>query len=202
MPALRNICWLVLLALGLWGPKPLLAAQDQEETSSRQEDADQLRNRKGGSFTLQPAFFLPARPLSSAFENTLGYNLDFDIGFSPDWSVIFGAGYADFKGTGNPDYHLLLAPAWFGLKSKNQFLPAAEVSWEMAAVLFYEKSYLIHSSVGAQENLDGGAMLGAGYDIWWTRWLLTGMQARILFVVEQMQIFPIMQLGLRIGVRG
>src|SRR5688572_29365373 len=118
MPALRNICWLVLLALGLWGPKPLLAAQDQEEASSRQVDADELRNRMGGSFSLHPAFFLPAAPLDKVFHSTLGYNLDFDIGFSPDWSVIFGAGYADFRDRRNPDHYLLLAPAWFGIKSK------------------------------------------------------------------------------------
>lgn len=194
---------LVFLALLI----PCLGLTDEASSDSAAGQGGAIRdefdiNPRGGSFSLVPAFLLPASPLDRTLHPALGYNLDFDIGFSQGWSVIFGAGYNDLIGRQNPDYHLMLAPAWFGFKSKEQFLPAAEVYWEAAAVLFYEKGYFLNSSVGAQENLDGGAMIGAGLDIWWARWLLTGFQARILGVAEDGQLFPFMQLGLRAGVRG
>ena len=157
---------------------------------------------KGGSLSLEPAFLLPTSPLDKAFHGTLGYNLNFDVGFSPDISVVFGAGYFNLRGTENPDYYLMLVPAWMGIKSKNQFLPGAEIYWEADATLYYEKSYLIQSSTGAQENLDGGMMLGAGYDVWWLPWLLTGMEAKLDFIYEAGRVYVMPQLGIRVGIRG
>ena len=177
------------------------AAEDQPQTQAQSPEFS-YKFRRGGSFSLEPALLIPSAPLDRALNNTLGYNVNFDIGVSPDISVVFGAGYYNQKGKSNPDFYLALCPTWFGIKSKNQFLPTAEVYWEADAALYYEKSYLIQSSSGATENLDGGAILGAGFDIWWTRWLLTGFDMRQHLIIEDNQVFPMMQIGFRVGIRG
>jgi hypothetical protein len=158
--------------------------------------------RRGGSLSLEPAFLIPSGALSKVVSNTLGYNLNFDIGISQDFSMTFGGAYYNQQELANKDAYLMLCPAWAGFKSKNQFLPSAEVYWEVDAALYYEKEYLIQSGSGAIENLDGGGIIGAGFDVWWTRWLLSGFEAREHVVVENGQVFPFMQLGIRVGIKG
>jgi hypothetical protein len=177
-----------------------LGRADESAQANTPEFSDKFR--KGGSFSIEPALWLPMGSLDKVLSNTLGYNVNFDIGVSPDISVIFGGGYYDQKGQANPDYNLLVAPFWAGIKSKNQFLPMAEVYWEADAALYYEKAYLVQSSTGSQENLDGGGILGAGFDIWWTRWLTTGFDAKFHLVVDDGEVFPFAQLGIRVGIRG
>jgi len=195
---LTKTALMALAALFLMAPM----AVAQEDQAQSQAPEFSVKFRKGGSFSLEPALLIPSSPLDKVVSNTLGYNANFDIGVSPDISVVFGGGYYNQRGQKNQDYYLLMCPVWFGVKSKNQFLPAAEVYWEAAAALYYEKSYLIQSSTGALENLDGGGILGAGFDIWWTRWLMSGFDAKAHLVVEDGQVFPFMQLGLRLGIRG
>jgi hypothetical protein len=161
-----------------------------------------LQFRRGGSLSLEPAFLIPTGALGKVLSNTLGYNANFDIGISPDFSMTFGGGYYNQQELANRDAYLMIAPVWAGFKSKNQFLPTAEVYWEADAALYYEKEYLIQTSNGAIENLDGGGILGAGIDVWWTRWIMSGFEAREHLVVENGQVFPFMQLGIRVGIKG
>jgi hypothetical protein len=195
---LRQKALIALAALGF------LAFMARAEEAPAQAKAPEFSEkfRKGGSFSVEPALLIPMSPLDKVFYNTLGYNLDFDIGVSPDFSVVFGGGYFNQQGRQNPDYYLVMVPAWLGLKSKNQFLPMAEVYWEADAALYYEKAYLVRSSAGAIENLDGGAILGAGFDVWWTPWLTSGLDARAHVLVEDGKVFPFMQFGLKLGIRG
>jgi hypothetical protein len=160
-------------------------------------------DNRGGAFCVVPGVLLPAGALEKAFYAAPIYNLDFDIGVSPDWSVIFGTAYADLPSKLNRDAHLLTVPAWFGFKSKAQFLPAVELFWDFAGELLYEKTYIGgKSGTGSVENLDGGLMLGAGFDLWLTKWLVTGVESKAHLIFEGGQIYPFVQLGLRIGVRG
>jgi hypothetical protein len=159
-------------------------------------------DERGGSFTLMPAALLPTGRLAQTHYPGPQANLDFDIGINPSWSVLFGAGYAELEHKLTPEARLLLAPAWFGFKHKAQLGPSVEIFWDFAGELFYEKQYYIHSGNGSTENLDGGMMLGAGFDLWLTNWLLAGVETRMHFIVEPGEIFPMMQLGLRLGLRG
>jgi hypothetical protein len=52
------------------------------------------------------------------------------------------------------------------------------------------------------ENLNGGFVLGAGFDLWLTKWLLSGVESRCHFLIEGDQIFPMIELALRFGIRG
>jgi hypothetical protein len=141
--------------------------------------------------------------LATAFNPGVEWNLDFDVGLSPAWSVIFGAGYSDLESRFNPEGRLVLVPAWFGFKSKSQFMPAVELYWSLAAEMMYEKAYVRgHTGTGSLENLDGGVTLGAGFDLWLTQWLLAGVNSRAHLVVEGDQVFPMVELGLRLGIRG
>ena len=98
---------------------------------------------------------------------------------------------------------LVLVPAWFGMKSKAQFLPAVEINWSLAGELFYEKNYVRgNTGTGSLENLDGGMTAGAGFDLWLTKWLLAGVSSRAHFIIEGNQVYPLMELGLRLGIRG
>jgi hypothetical protein len=171
-----------------------------EETREAPEFDEKFR--RGGSFSLEPAFLLPTNPLDKVLQNSVGYNINFDVAVSRNISVTFGGAYYNQRGSQNPDFYLLMAPVWGGLKSKNQFLPMAEVFWEMDWALYYEKAYLIQSSVGSQENLDWGGILGAGFDVWWTRWLLSGVEAKLHMVVDGQRFYPFMQIGLRLGIKG
>ncbi len=157
---------------------------------------------RGGSFTLSPAVLMPMGRLGTAFHAGPQANLDFDIGISPRWSVIFGASYASLESKLNRESSLMIAPAWFGFKSKAQIGPSVEVFWDFAGELVYEKQSFIHRGHGAIENLDGGMMLGAGVDLWLLSWLLLGVESRAHLVVEPGEVFPFMQLGLRLGLRG
>jgi hypothetical protein len=58
---------------------------------------------RGGSFSLVPAVLMPAGRLASAVHPAPQMNLDFDVGISPRWSVIFGAAYSDHEQRANPD---------------------------------------------------------------------------------------------------
>jgi hypothetical protein len=181
-------------------PAPTEPAATEQGKAASPEFSEKFR--RGGSLTVEPAFLLPSGALAKVLSNTLGYNLNFDIGISPDFSLTFGGGYYNQQTLGNKDAYVALCPAWAGFKSKNQFLPTAEVYWEVDAALYYEKAYLIQSSSGAIENLDGGGIIGAGFDIWWTPWLLSGFEAREHVVYENGQLFPFMQLGIRVGIKG
>lgn len=179
---------------------PMLKAADEQAQSQAPEFS--YKFRRGGSFSLEPALWIQTAPLDKVLYNALGYNANFDIGVSPDFSVTFGGGYYNQRGRGNSDYYLVMAPVWAGVKSKNQFLPLVEVFWEIDAELVYEKSYLIQSSSGAIENLDGAGVAGAGFDVWLTRWLLMGFETRLHLVVDDGQVFPFTQMGIRVGIRG
>lgn len=157
---------------------------------------------RGGSFSIVPAVLMPAGRLAQNFYAAPQLDLDFDIGVNPHWSVIFGAAYADLASKIDQDSRLLLAPAWFGFKSKAQIGPSVEVFWDCSAELVYEKQSFIHSGSGAIENLDGGFVVGAGMDLWLTPWLLTGIESKAHMVMEQGELFPFVQLGLRLGLRG
>lgn len=145
---------------------------------------------------------MPTGRLATTFHAAPQMNLDFDIGISPRWSVLFGAAYADLESKLTKQSRLMIAPAWFGFKSKAQIGPSVEVFWDFAAELVYEKHSYIHSGTGAIENLDGGGFLGAGMDLWLTDWLLMGVESRVHMVVEPGEVFPFVQLGLRVGLRG
>lgn len=159
-------------------------------------------DERGGSFTLAPAVLMPAGRLGQAFHGAPQANLHFDIGISPRWSVIFGAAYAELVSKLNRDSRLMLAPAWFGFKSKAQIGPSIEVFWDTALEAVYEKHAFYHSGVGSIENLGGGMMLGTGLDLWLTGWLLAGIEARTHLIKEGDEVFPFVQWGLRIGLRG
>jgi hypothetical protein len=157
---------------------------------------------RGGSFCLTPSLILPVGSLAQQFNAGGLWNLDFDVGISPAWSVIFGAGYSDLQDQSNPDARLLLVPAWFGMKSKAQLKPV-ELYWSAAGELVYEKAYVRgNTGTGSLENLDGGGVLGAGFDLWLTQWLVAGVESRAHFVLEGGQVYPLMELGLRLGIRG
>jgi hypothetical protein len=164
--------------------------------------ADDPIGINGGSLCFTPSYLLPAGALEKALPQAFGYNLDFDIGTSPNLSVIFGGGYYDMAVRTNRDLHLLLAPGWFGLKFKYHFLPVVEFYWETAGSLYYQRMYYVHSSVGSEENLDGGVVLGCGWDLWLSRWFVTGIEAKYHLMMEPGRIFPAVQMGLRLGIRG
>jgi hypothetical protein len=193
---LRKKALIVLAAFGL---APAMAFSAEAESQATEFS---YKFRRGGSFSMEPAFLLPMAPLEKVFHNTLGYNVNFDIGVSPDISVLFGGGYYNLQGRRNPDYYLVMTPVWAGVKSKNQVLPTVEVYWEACAALYYQKAYLIQSSTGAIENLDGGGILGSGFDVWWTRWLMSGLDVRFHVIYEAGQVYPFTQIGLRVGIRG
>lgn len=158
---------------------------------------------RGGSFGVAPAVFLPAGNLASYFHPGPAWDLDFDVGINPNWSVIFGATYVDLENRINRDNRLVLVPGWFGFKSKAQFAEYVEVYWSFAGELAYEKTYVMgKTGTGALENLDGGFVLGAGFDLWLTKWLLSGVESRCHFLVEGDQLFPMVELALRFGIRG
>ena len=166
-----------------------------------QAHADEAVDR-GGSFCLTPSLFLPTGVLAQQFNPGGLENLDFDVGISPAWSVIFGAGYADLDNQFNSDAHLLLVPAWFGFKSKAQLKPV-ELYWSAAGELVYEKATVIgNTGNGSLDNLDGGAVLGAGFDLWLTKAFLVGVESRVHLVIEGQQLYPLVELGLRFGIRG
>lgn len=157
---------------------------------------------RGGSFCVVPAVLMPAGRLDLAYHPAPQVNLDFDVGINPRWSVIFGAGFSDHESKLNPDARLVLAPTWFGFKSKAQILPAVELFWDFAGELTYEKAYFRGSGIGSIENLDGGVLLGAGFDLWLTQWLLVGVESKAHLLIEAGEVFPMVQLGLRLGIRG
>ena len=157
---------------------------------------------RGGSFCVVPAVLMPAGRLDAAFYAAPQVNLDFDVGISPHWSVIFGAGFSDHESKANPDTRLVLAPTWFGFKSKAQILPTVELYWDFAGELAYEKEYFRGSGIGSIENLDGGVTVGAGFDLWLTKWLVTGVESKAHLLIEPGEVFPMVQLGLRLGIRG
>jgi hypothetical protein len=157
---------------------------------------------RGGSFTLSPAVLMPAGRLATKIYAGPQANLDFDIGVNPRYSVIFGASYAELEEKLTPDARLVIAPAWFGFKSKAQIGPSVEVFWDTAAEIVYEKEYYRRVGNGSVENLDGGIQLGAGMDLWLTKWLLAGVESRAHMVFEKDEVFPFVQLGLRLGLRG
>lgn len=191
-----------LLLFFVFALAALAFADDSSSASAASPNSEfSYKFRKGGSFSLEPAILIPYAPLDTVLNNALGYNADFDIGVSPDISLVFGAGYYNLQGQQNPDYYLTMAPL-AGIKSKNQFLPMVELFWELDVAGYYEKSYLIQSSTGSEENLDAGGILGGGFDVWWTRWLLTGIDVRFHLVYEDQRVYPFSQFGLRIGIRG
>lgn len=158
-------------------------------------------DERGGSFSVVPAVLMPAGRLAETFYAAPQINLDFDIGINHRWSVIFGAGYSQMQSRLNEDAELLLAPGWFGFKSKAQIGPSVEVFWDFAGELVYEKLFILGSG-GSIENLDGGVVLGAGMDLWLTRWLLMGVESKAHLIIEGREVFPMVQLGLRLGLRG
>ena len=152
---------------------------------------------------MAPALFLPAGSLANYFHPGLAWDLNFDVGVNPKWSVIFGATYTDLEARSNREARLVLVPAWFGFKSKAQFADAVEVYWSMAGELAYEKAYVSgRTGTGALENLDGGLVLGAGFDLWLTKWLLSGVESRAHLLFENSQTYPMIELALRLGIRG
>ncbi len=156
----------------------------------------------GGSFCLEPALLVPVGDLQKSLQPAFGPNLDFDLGLSPRVSFIFGLSYYEMLDPQNPDFRFRMVPGWVGLKFKDHWPPSVEFYWEVAASGYYEKAYDIGASTGSQENLDGGLVLGSGYDLWFTRWLLGGVDVRYHLVAEQGTIFPFVQFGARLGIRG
>ena len=194
----KQACLLGLVfCLGLWH------AQARADAAEAQDPSAVAKLDRGGSFCITPGLLFPTGALAEAFNPAGDWNLDFDIGVSPAWSVIFGAGYADLEDKTNQEARLLIVPAWFGFKSKAQFVPSVELYWSLAAELDYEKEYVRgQTGTGSLENLDGGASAGAGFDLWLTKWLLAGVESRAHFIVEGSQIYPLFELGLRLGLRG
>jgi hypothetical protein len=164
--------------------------------------ADEAGSDRGGSFSVEPAVLIPAGTLAQSFYAAPKINLDFDIGISPAWSLIFGAAYSEHANKLQDDVHLVLAPAWFGIKSKAQLRQDIELFWDLSAEMVYAKEYWRHSGSGSLETLDGGAAAGAGFDLWLTKWLLLGCDVRAHLVVEGSSVFPFAELGLRLGLRG
>ena len=179
------------LFLCLW-LAPVRARADGAESADR-----------GGSFSLNPGLLLPAGDLASQISPGGIWNLDFDVGVSPAWSVLFGAGYSDLANKFNPEARLMLVPIWFGFKSKAQLEQAVELYWSLSAEMTYEKAYLTgKTGSGSLENLDGGAVAAAGFDLWLKKWLLAGVDCKAHFIIEGSQVYPLLELGLRIGIRG
>jgi hypothetical protein len=162
----------------------------------------QAASDRGGSFTLSPAVLMPVGRLAKTTYAGPQANLLFDIGINPRYSVIFGASYADLESKLTPDARLMIAPAWFGFKSKAQIGPSVEVFWDTAAELVYEKESYLRKGNGAVENLDGGIQVGTGLDLWLTPWLLAGVESLAHLVIEKDEVFPFVQLGIRLGLRG
>lgn len=163
--------------------------------------ADAVPNR-GGSLSIVPAVLMPAGALSHSFYAAPQINLDFDVGVTPAWSFVFGVGYAELASKLQTDANLVLAPAWFGIKSKHQLRQDVELYWDLAAEAVYGKEYWRHSGSGSLETLDGGAVAGTGFDLLLTPWLLLGCEAKAHLVVEGRDVYPFVQLGLRLGLRG
>lgn len=163
--------------------------------------ADVVADR-GGSFSLVPSVLMPAGALSRTYEAAPQADLDFDIGIDPAWSLVFGVAYSEHASQLSPDAFLVLAPAWFGFKSKAQLRQDVELFWDLSAEMMYAKEYWRHSGSGSLETLDGGGVAGAGFDLLLTPWLLLGFEAKAHLVVEGRQVFPFAQLGLRLGLRG
>ena len=157
---------------------------------------------RGGSLSLEPGVLIPVGSLAQSFYAAPQAAMDFDVGINPRWSVIFGAAYSDHTSVENPYAHLTLAPAWMGFKSKAQFESEVEVFWDLSAEVFYEKEYLYNTGTGSLENLDGGVSAGAGMDLWLTKWLLLGVESRCHMIIEKGNTYPMVQLALRLGLRG
>lgn len=151
---------------------------------------------------MAPAVLLPAGALGRTIDPAPQANLDFDIGINPAWSVIFGAGYSDHSNRLQQDARLLLAPAWMGFKSKHQFGQDTELFWDLAAEMVYAKEYWRGSGNGSLETMDGAGVAGAGFDLWLTSSLLLGVETKAHLVIEGSDVFPLVQLGLRLGLRG
>lgn len=159
-------------------------------------------NDRGGSFTLEPALLMPAGALAKIVDPGMGANVNFDIGFTPRWSMIFGGAFYDLRGKANPDLHLVFAPAWMGLRHKAQFQKWVEVFGDLSLSGTYVKAFLTNSGTGAIETLDAGGIVGAGIDLIPLPWLVIGVSTRVHLVIEPGQVYPFFQTGLRLGVRG
>ncbi len=158
--------------------------------------------QRGGSFTLEPAFLIPAGALAKVVQGGAGANVNFDIGLSPRWSMIFGGAFYDLRGSLNPDLHLVLAPAWVGLRHKAQFQRWVEAYADISVAGTYAKAFLTNSGTGSIETLDGGGIFGAGLDLIPLPWLVLGVSTRVHMIIEPGQVYPLLQMGLRLGVRG
>jgi hypothetical protein len=170
-------------------------------TISRTAVADVVSDR-GGAFSLEPSVMMPAGALSKVFYAAPQADVDFDIGIDPSWSLVFGAAYSEHASLLQSDAFLVLAPAWFGFKSKAHFRQDVELFWDLSAELVYAKEYWRSSGSGSLETLDGGGVAGAGFDLLLTPWLLLGCEAKAHLIVEGRDVYPFAQLGLRLGLRG
>ena len=176
----------LLLMLTLLVPGFQLAAADQ----------------RGGSLSVVPAVLMPMGPLGKHYGGAPQGNLDFDLGITPGWSMIFGAGYSTHQNLVQKDNYLTLAPAWFGFKSKAQFRQDVEIFWDLALEGVYAKEFYQNSGSGSIETLDGAGVAGAGFDLWLSPSLLLGMEVKAHLVVEGRDVYPFLQWGLRLGLRG
>ena len=156
---------------------------------------------RGGSLTLEPGVLMPAGALAASYDAAPQLAADFDVGINRNWSLIFGGAYSDHQNSFNPQAQLVLAPGWMGFKSKKRIGDRVEVFWDLSGEVIYEKEY-IHYTSGSAQNLDGGGAAGAGFDLLLTDWLLLGCESRCHLVIENGEVFPLIQLALRLGLRG
>ncbi|HXB96595.1 MAG TPA: hypothetical protein VNZ54_00990, partial [bacterium] len=84
-------------------------------------------DQRGGSLSVEPSLLMPMGPLGQNYGAAAQANLDFDLGITPGWSMVFGAGYGTLPSLVQKDNYLTLAPAWIGLKSKAQFRQDVEI---------------------------------------------------------------------------
>jgi hypothetical protein len=159
-------------------------------------------DQRGGSLSVEPSLLMPMGPLGQNYGAAAQANLDFDLGISPDWSMVFGAGYTTLPNLVQKDNYLTLAPAWIGLKSKAQFRQDVEIFWDLALEGMYAKEFYQNSGSGSIETLDGGGVAGAGFDLWLSPSLLIGTEVKAHLIVEGRDVYPFLQWGLRLGLRG
>jgi hypothetical protein len=159
-------------------------------------------DQRGGSLSVEPSLLMPMGPLGQDYGAAAQADLDFDLGINPGWSMIFGAGYTTLPNLVQKDNYLTLAPAWIGLKSKAQFRQDVEIFWDLALEGTYAKEFYQNSGSGSIETLDGGGVAGAGFDLWLSPSLLIGTEVKAHLVVEGRDVYPFLQWGLRLGLRG
>jgi hypothetical protein len=173
------------------------------ETKDRMDFAvAQAHSSRGGSLSVEPAVLIPVGSLEKTFGASPGIDLNFDVGISPRLSVVFGGGAFDLVSKTNPDLRFRLLPAWLGVRFKYRLAPIIETYWEASAAGYYEYLTYQNDVDARQDHLAPGGIFTSGFHVWFTSWLLAGIQSRLHFIEEDGRIFPMVQFGLMVGIRG